>query len=113
MSQTMFAALNSDPRVAAPAIEKLRQRGTQALQEVKAQQRWLPRQIRLLGYQIASFEKLVAVDPSKVSAEDLAKRKLRLTQLRLQRAEAMLRVKQVEILLKRLEWAIARSTVTA
>jgi hypothetical protein len=113
MSQTMFAALSDDARVAASAIEKMRQQGAQSLQEVKQQQRWLPMQIRQLDYTIAHFEKFVATDSLKLTAELKTKYQLRITKLRLKRAEAKLRVQQLETLLHRLQWAIARSTVMA
>lgn len=113
MSQTMLAALSDDTRVAAAAVETMRQRGTQSMNDVKAQQFWLPIQIRRLDYQIMSFEKLVTADSKTLPDADRARHKLRLTQLRLERAEAKLRIKQLELLMKRLQWAIARSTVMA
>ena len=113
MSQTMLAALSDDPRAAAWAVEKLRQQGPEAIKQVKAQLRWQPMTIQRLDYTITHFEKLASDDNTKLTDEQRASYRLRLTKLRLKRFEAKLRSHQLATLLKRLEWAIARSTVMA
>ena len=111
MSQTLYAALSSDSRVAASAFAKLLGQGQKGLAEVEMQRRWLPREARQLDWQIKHLDGILKNGSTQLTEIQQAKHALRLANLRLARAELKIKVAALESLSKRLERAIKISLV--